>query len=136
MIMIETGPVENLQDMEILKNWEMIWRAMVLKKDRSFTFAIDKMDKDETQGVLAGASALARQQREVIIPEVDKYTYGVMARNAGTKVVDVTLTAENIYDEIIEGTKVLDDNDVPDTGRILTVVPDVYRMIKEHRVKY
>ncbi|MDY3997293.1 MAG: hypothetical protein SOY81_10195 [Dorea longicatena] len=105
---------------------------LVLKKDRSFTFAIDKMDKDETQGVLAGASALARQQREVIIPEVDKYTYGVMAANAGTKVVDVTLTAENIYDEIIEGTKVLDDNDVPDTGRILTVVPDVYRMMKKN----
>lgn len=88
--------------------------------------------KDETQGVLAGASALARQQREVIIPEVDKYTYGVMAANAGTKVVDVTLTAENIYDEIIEGTKALDDNDVPDTGRILTVVPDVYRMMKKN----
>lgn len=105
---------------------------LVLKKDRSFTFAIDKMDKDETQGVLAGASALARQQREVIIPEVDKYTYGVMAANAGTKVVDVTLTAENIYDEIIEGTKALDDNDVPDTGRILTVVPDVYRMMKKN----
>lgn len=105
---------------------------LVLKKDRSFTFAIDKMDKDETQGVLAGASALARQQREVIIPEVDSYTYGVMAANAGTKVVDVTLTAENIYDEIIEGTKALDDNDVPDTGRILTVVPDVYRMMKKN----
>jgi hypothetical protein len=44
-----------------------------LKKDRSFTFAIDKMDADETAQQLAGASALARQQREVIIPEVDKF---------------------------------------------------------------
>lgn len=35
-----------------------------LKKDRSFTFVIDKLDKDETGNVLAGASALARQQRE------------------------------------------------------------------------
>lgn len=42
-----------------------------LTKDRSFTFAIDKMDKDETAQQLAGASALARQEREVIIPEVD-----------------------------------------------------------------
>lgn len=38
----------------------------------------------------------------------------------------------DIYDEIIEGTKALDDNDVPDTGRILTVVPDVYRMMKKN----
>ena len=49
-----------------------------LKKDRSFTFAIDKLDNDETAQQLAGATALARQQREVIIPEEDKYVYGVM----------------------------------------------------------
>ena len=47
-----------------------------LRKDRSFTFVIDKMDKDETVGVLSGASALARQQREIIIPEVDQYPFG------------------------------------------------------------
>lgn len=32
-----------------------------LKKDRSFTFAIDKLDEDETAQQLAAASALARQ---------------------------------------------------------------------------
>lgn len=102
-----------------------------LKKDRSFTFVIDKADKDETGGVLSGATALARQQREVIIPEVDTYTYGVMATSAGTKITDVTLTNANIYDEIIKGTEKLDDNDVPDTGRTLVVVPEVYRMMKK-----
>lgn len=104
---------------------------MTLKKDRSFTFVIDKLDKDETEAALAGASALARQQREVIIPEVDKYTYGVMADNAGTKIVlDEALSDQTIYQEIIKGTEVLDDNDVPDTGRVLTVVPEVYRLLK------
>lgn len=56
---------------------------MTLKKDRSFTFAIDYLDMDETQWQLQGATALARQQREIIIPEVDKYVYGVMCDNAG-----------------------------------------------------
>ena len=46
---------------------------LTLKKDRSFTFAIDKLDQDETQNQLAAASALARQNREVVIPEVDAY---------------------------------------------------------------
>ncbi|MCI6511585.1 MAG: hypothetical protein MR435_01445 [Coprococcus catus] len=104
---------------------------MTLTKDRSFTFVIDKMDKDETDAALSGASALARQQREVIIPEVDSYTYGVMAANAGTKVTNVTLTPDNIYDEIIKATTVLDDNDVPDMGRVLTIVPAVYQMLKK-----
>ena len=44
-----------------------------LTKDRSFTFAIDKLDTDETAQQLAAASALARQNREVVIPEVDTH---------------------------------------------------------------
>lgn len=46
-----------------------------LKKDRSFTFAIDKLDTDETGRQLAAATALARQQRQVVIPEVDSYVW-------------------------------------------------------------
>lgn len=56
-----------------------------LTRDRSFTFAIDKLDTDETAQQLAAASALARQNREVVIPEVDSYTYGVMCSKAGHK---------------------------------------------------
>lgn len=125
------GTGKNTSRFGVLGKVENELEEFTLKKDRSFTFVIDKMDKDETGGVLSGASALARQQREIIIPEVDTYTYGVMAANAGTKVVDVTLTESNIYDEIIKGTELLDDEDVPDTGRVLTVVPEVYRMMKK-----
>ena len=103
-----------------------------LTKDRSFTFVIDKLDNDETGGVLAGASALARQQREVIIPEVDTYTYGKMVSGAGTTVTaDPPISAENIYDAIIEGNSVLDDALVPETGRVLVVTPDTYRIMKK-----
>ena len=102
-----------------------------LTKDRSFTFVVDKLDKDETGGGLSGASALARQQREVIIPEVDTYVYGKMAAGAGTKKTTVTLSPENIYDEIIEGNNALDNADVPDTGRILVVTPDTHLLMKK-----
>ena len=104
-----------------------------LTKDRSFTFVIDKLDNDETGGVLAGASALARQQREVIIPEVDTYTYGKMVAGAGTTVVaDPPIDAGNIYDAIIDGNAVLDDALVPETGRVLVVTPDTYRIMKKN----
>lgn len=102
-----------------------------LKKDRAFTFVIDKMDKDETGGVLSGASALARQQREVIIPEIDSYVYNVMATGAGTKKTTVTLTKENIYSEIINGNNVLDNAEVPETGRVLLATPDTYLLMKQ-----
>ena len=125
------GTGKNTSRFGVLGKVENELEEFTLRKDRSFTFVIDKMDKDETGGVLSGASALARQQREIIIPEVDTYTYGVMAASAGTKVVDITLTELNIYDEIIKGTELLDDEDVPDTARVLTVVPEVYRMMKK-----
>lgn len=102
-----------------------------LTKDRSFTFVIDKLDKDETDGVLSGASALARQQREVIIPEIDTYVYGVMAAGAGTKKTTVTLGTDNIYTEIIDANTALDNAEVPDTGRVLVVTPDVYLLMKK-----
>lgn len=125
------GTGKNTSRFGVLGKVENELEEFTLRKDRSFTFVIDKMDRDETGGVLSGASALARQQREIIIPEVDQYVYAEMAANAGTKVVDVTLTESNIYDEIIKGTEHLDDEDVPDTGRVLTVVPEVYRMMKK-----
>ena len=102
-----------------------------LKKDRSFTFAIDKLDKDDTGGQLAAASALARQVREVVIPEVDTYVYGVMATGAGQKPEAVALTADNIYTEIIKASNALDNEEVPETGRIIVVTPDVYLLMKQ-----
>ena len=104
-----------------------------LKNDRSFTFAIDKLDTDETAQQLAGASALARQQREVVIPEVDSYVYGVMAAGAGTKPTAVALTPENIYDEITKGTNTLDNAEVPDENRVIIVSTDVYRLMKKSK---
>lgn len=104
---------------------------LTLTKDRSFTFVIDKLDNDETVGQLGAASALARQTRQVVIPEVDTYTYGVMCSKAGTKPEAVALTSENIYNEIVKGTEVLDDSNVPETERVLTVTPAVYRIMKQ-----
>ena len=115
-----------------VENLNATTEELPLKKDRSFTFAIDKMDADETAQQLQSATALARQQREVIIPEVDLYTYTVMTTKAGTKASSVALTEANIYDEIIKGTEALDDAEVPETERHLTVTPAVYRMLKKN----
>lgn len=102
-----------------------------LRKDRSFTFTIDKLDKDETGDQLAAASALARQIREVVIPEVDTYVYGIMTANAGHKPAAVALTKENIYLEIIKANNALDNAEVPETGRVIVVTPDVYILMKQ-----
>lgn len=108
-----------------------VTEEMTLKKDRSFTFVIDKLDTDETAQQLAGANALARQQREVVIPEVDKYVYGVMCTGAGHKPAATSLTAENIYTEILKASRALDDAEVPETSRVLLVTPATYLLMKQ-----
>ena len=115
------------------KDLDATTEELTLKKDRSFTFVVDKLDKDETNDQLAAASALARQTREVVVPEVDKYTYGVMIENAGTKPEAVALTAENIYSEIIKANNALDNAEVPETGRQFVVTPDVYILMKKSK---
>lgn len=110
---------------------EATTEEMTLKKDRSFTFVIDALDRDETGNQLEAASALARQQREVIIPEVDTYVYSVMCSNAGTKPEALTLTKDNIYLEIIKANNALDNAEVPETGRQLVVSPDTLLLMKQ-----
>ena len=102
-----------------------------LSKDRSFTFAVDKMDKDETAQQVAAATALARQQRQVVIPEIDSYVYQKMCDGAGTKPAALALTADNIYLEIIKGNTALDNDEVPESGRVLVITPDVYLLMKQ-----
>ena len=114
-------------------NLDATTQSMRIKKDRSFTFVIDKLDRDETSSTLEAATALARQLREVTIPEVDKYVYGVMSENAGNKPAAVSLTSDNIYEEIVKATVALDEAEAPENGRVLLVTPDVYRLMKQSK---
>jgi len=84
-------------------------RNLPLKKTVPYTFAIDKLDNDETARQLEAASALARQIREKVVPEVDSYTYGVMCSGAGNKPAAVVLSATNIFDEILNANNALDN---------------------------
>lgn len=104
---------------------------MMLTRDRSFAVVTDALDEDETAGVLGSAALLGRQIREVVIPEVDTYTYGVMCAEAGHKPEAVKLTPDNIYTEILKGNEALDDAEVPETGRCLVLTPASYTLLKQ-----
>ena len=104
-----------------------------LTKDRSFTFAIDALDTEETEGQLEAATALARQMRQVVIPEVDTYTLGVMCEGAGNKPDAIELASDGIYDMIFDANSALDDAEAPETGRILVVTPATLLLMKKSK---
>ena len=102
-----------------------------MEMDRSFTYAIDKMDEDETLGALNAGASLARQLREVVMPEGDRYTYKKMADNAGFTVVE-TITSENAYGAILAGNEYMDEKFVP-TDRVVTATPKFYNLLKQDK---
>lgn len=133
-----TGTGEVLSRYGTIKDLSNTTQEVTMEKDRSFTFVIDKMDEDETLGALNAGSALARQLREVIIPEVDKYTFEKMADNAGETVVE-TITDNpdagrgevGAYESILAGTEYFDEKYVPTEGRVASVVPAFYTHLKK-----
>ena len=108
-------------------------QEMTMSQDKSFTFTIDKMNEDETNGALNAGKALNRQIRERVIPAVDAYRFGVMASKAGHTENGVTLSASNVYGAIVDATAYLDDREVPMDGRILVVTSATYGLMKKSK---
>lgn len=104
---------------------------MILGYDRSFIFNIDTLDQDETNQQLEAEKALARQLREVVIPEVDKNTYKTICENGHIE-TSIAITQENIYDQILKANEYLDNAEVPETDRVLILTPETYTMLKKN----
>lgn len=107
-----------------------------LAKDRSFTFVLDTLDMDETARALASAQALSRQMREVVIPEIDTHAYKTIvdvaeAGGRNFKAEKQALVAAGIYEQILIASANLDDNNVPEEGRVLIVPPETYKDMKK-----
>lgn len=95
-------------------------QEMTLTKDRSFTFVIDKGDKTQSMQVMDAGKALARELREVIVPEYDTYVFNTLAKaasdNRHTSATAATKT--NAYELFLNAQETLGNACVPDKGRI------------------
>lgn len=101
-------------------------QELTLTKDRSFTFTLDKMNEEETK--MKAAEALARQMREVVVPEIETYRLKVMGDNAGGQGTGA-ITKENAYESFLKGNEHLDDNSVPE-NRVAFVTPAYLNLLK------
>ena len=78
-------------------------QEMTLTKDRAFKMLLDKMDEDETK--IKAGEVLARQLRERVIPEIEKYRFETILKSCDTKSQTVTgLAANNAYNKFLEST--------------------------------
>lgn len=102
-------------------------------RDRSFTFTVDRGNKQETMGANDAGKALSRQINEVVIPEVDTYRLATMsaAAIANGHTQTLAITAANAYSSLLTAGEALDEDKVPAVGRIAFVTPAFYNFLKQ-----
>jgi N4-gp56 family major capsid protein len=106
----------------------------LITRDRAFTFTIDKGNKMDSLNVMEAGKALARQNDEQVVPEIDIYRlskYAAAATANGGIPTATDISASNAYSSFLNACAYLDDNKVPQEGRISFVTPKFYNFLKQ-----
>lgn len=90
-------------------------QTLTLTKDRYFRAKLDKMDEEESK--IKAGEVLARQLREVTIPEVEAYRLQVMCKAVTDNTQSITQT-KSVYTHFLEANEKLDEIFVPETTRV------------------
>lgn len=106
---------------------DLTWEEHTFRIDRGRALQVDALDNMETFGLAFGRLA-GEFQRVKVIPEIDAYRFAEYYKHAGTKVA-ITTTAGAIMKFIDNADAQMDDDEVPETGRILFVNPQVYKLM-------
>ncbi len=101
-----------------------VWETMMLTQERGKEITIDRMDDEETLGMVFG-SVTGNFMREWVIPEIDAYRFSKYASTDGISKTSATLTKDTIIEAIDEAVMEMDNNEVPQEGRVLFVNSDL-----------
>ena len=113
------------------------WELKTLDHDRDVEIPIDPMDIDETNLVTEVANIQNVFEEEQAIPEKDSYRFSKLYSEAvrcasnGAQVDNTVLTAQNILTWFDNVTQDMDDNSVPQEGRILYCTPAFATLFKQ-----
>ena len=106
----------------------------VLRHDRDVEFFVDTMDVDETNQVLAATNLTNVFETEHAIPEMDAYRISTLYNEyleIGCGPDSRELTKDNVLEIYDEYMQQMDEEEVPQQGRILYVTPAVNKMLSQ-----
>lgn len=122
---------QNLSRFGSVKDLEATTEEFTLRKDRSFTFAIDNWIRMRPPSSSRQPPRWPGSSARWLSRRLTDMSMALCPRGAGTKPGPVALTAENIADQILAGNTALDDAEVPETGRSIIVTPAIYQLMKK-----
>lgn len=102
-----------------------------LSRDRAATWTIDKRNAQESLMAQEAGKSLARQIREVVVPEVDIYRLAAIHTAAAAQTAVAVISASNAYVKFLDANAKLDEAKVPVTGRVMVCTPAYYNFLKQ-----
>lgn len=96
--------------------------------DRGRKFSVDAMDNEETAGLAFGKLS-SEFIRTKVVPEMDAFRFATYAAKDGISTANGTLTTgDAVLTALIAAANKMDEDEVPDTQRILYITPTLLRM--------
>lgn len=100
-------------------------QEMAMKRDRSFTYSIDKGNSTQQFNVKAETRSLKRQIDEVVTPELDQYRLNAWASGAGLSGTG-SISKTNAIEVIMTAGAAMSNQLVPKAKRTLFIKESVY----------
>ncbi len=112
------------------KDITLDWVEKTLEQDNGDSLMIDRMDDEESManGIVTIAN---RYMDRIQNPSVDTYRLSKIAASEGTFVINMTLTAENIYQQILAGKARMEDLKINTDALLLYITPQAKALLKE-----
>lgn len=112
----------------------LTWKELTLTQDKGDSLMIDRMDDEESNanGIVRIGN---RYMDKVQNPAVDTYRLSKIANATGTFVVNKTLTADNILEQILQGKAYLEEMKVDTTALLLYITPTAKAQLKAAALK-
>ncbi len=109
------------------------WETMTLSVERGRAFTLDRMDNEETLGLVLG-NLIREWMRVYVAPELDAYRFAeyFTATDGYNRVGTAAAlsTASAVLAAIDVGMAALDEDEVPAEGRILYISTGCYNLLK------
>jgi hypothetical protein len=106
------------------------WETMQLAAERGRAFTLDRMDNEESLGLVLG-NLMREWMRVYVGPEIDAYRFAKYATAAGNYASDATLsTASGVLAAIDAANLALNEDEVPEEGRKLFINFTLYELLK------
>ena len=110
---------------------EVAWKTAEFDYDRGAKIMVDAMDDQETFNIAFGAAS-ATLQRDKVAPEADAYTFAKLASTEGISKPAAGVTYANaaaFLDALVVATTKMDEDEVPEEGRILYATPTLINSV-------